>query len=643
MLYSKFKINIAAGILLMCIVTTGCSKFLDIVPDDGIAKLENAFTMRSEAQRYLYTCYSYMPHDGEVGTDPAILAGDEYWSIIDPPTAVYNDNAFRIARGLQNPVNPLAGQYWTSLYQAIRQCNIFLENVVTVPDLPEWEKLQWIAEAKFLKAYYHFYLVRMYGPIPVIRENLPISARPDEVKVSRNTVDECFDYIVELINEALPDLPLIIVNPTDELGRISRPIAAAWKAKVLVTAASPLFNNNSDQVTLVNRDGTKLFSTDLEPDEVTAKWETAVIACREAIRMCHETEHALYGYQTLATLSDTIKQEMTIRNAFTEKWNSGIIWANTQSRGTSATQQLSAQNLDPNFSDNWTLYAELQPPIKIAEMYYTDHGVPIEEDKDWQGLNPFALRRSADPQRYYLKKDYTTIQLHFDREPRFYASLGFDGGLWYGQRIYGNNPDEYFSIQCRIGGLQQKRLTNVGPFTGYYWKKCVHFENVQNTVTSYSVTLYPWPIMRLADLYLLYAEAINEVEGPNGANSAELFEYIDRVRAAAGLRGVKYSWDNYTSNKKYETREGMRQIIQRERLIELSLEGQRFWDLRRWKTAPDEYAKGIKGYKINESDPAKFYQPVLLFDQKFAVKDYFWPINISVIENNRNIVQNTGW
>jgi hypothetical protein len=584
-----------------------------------------------------------MPRDG-VESDPAIMAGDEYWSIVESTAPVFSDVAFRIARGLQNSTAPLCGQ-WDNLYRGIRDCNIFLEKIGTVPDILELERLQWAAEVKFLKAYYHFYLLRMYGPIPLIKVNLPISATPDEVKVSRNTTDECFDYIVQLLSEAIPDLPPIIINPTEEMGRITKPIAAALKAKVLVTAASPLFTNNNDQATLANKDGTKLFSVGLDPSAVIAKWDSAVVACREAIQICHDADLALYRYQTLSGLSDTIKQEMTIRSAFTEKWNSGIIWSNSQtSYSIPYTQRLATPNLDAvKFPDNWDMYGCLNPPIKIAEMYYTDHGVPIDEDKDWQGVDPFALRKGTDMERYYIKKDYTTIQLHFNREPRFYASLGFDGGMWYGQRVYGNNPDEYLYVSCRIGGLQQKRLTNVGPFTGYYWKKCVHFENVQQTTTSATITPYPWPILRLADLYLLYAEAINEAEGPNGANSSELFKYIDTVRSVAGLRGVKYSWDNYTSYKKYENQEGMRQIIRRERMIELALEGQRFWDLRRWKTAPEEYAKGIKGYKVNESDPAKFYQPVLLFDQKFAIRDYFWPIATGVIENNRNIVQNIGW
>lgn len=644
MLSIKQKISRTVYILSCILAFGSCSKFLDVVPDDGIPTLENAFNMRSEARKYLYTCYSYMPHDGEVGVDPAILGGDEYWTIIDAIDAPYSDAVFRIARGLQNASSPLVGQYWTNIYRGIRDCNIFLENAASVPDLPEWEKLQWIAEVKFLKAYYHFYLVRMYGPIPLVKENLPITATPEEVKVSRNTVDECFDYIVELLNEAIPDLPVIIVNPNDEMGRITRPAAAALKAKVLVTAASPLFLNNRDQSTLVNKDGTQLFSVGLEPAAVTARWDSAVVACREAIQICHEADIVLYQYQTVSALSDTVLRELTIRNAFTEAWNSGMIWANSQSRSTAATQRLASPNLDATrYPDEWLLYGNLNPPLKIAEMYYTSNGVPIEEDKSWQGVDPYELREGTDAERYYIRKGYTTIQLHFDREPRFYASLGFDGGLWYGQRIYGNNPDEYLYIACRYGGVQQKRSERNGPITGYFWKKCVHFQNVQTGMGALTTELYPWPIIRLADLYLLYAEAINEAEGPNGANSSELFKYIDLVRAQAGLESVKYSWDEYTNNKKYDTQEGMREIIRRERLIELSLEGQRFWDIRRWKTAPTEYAKGIMGYLVTERDPAKFYQRTLLADQKFAIKDYFWPIAISVIENNRNIVQNTGW
>jgi hypothetical protein len=627
---------------LLCFAS--CNNYLDLVPDDGIASLDNAFTLRVEAKKYLYTCYSYMPHDGDVGLNPAILGGDEMWTLVDAvENTDFNSIMLGISRGFQNAGNPI-GEYWTSLYQGIRACNIFLENVEKVPDLDAFERVQWIAEVNFLKAYYHFYLVRMYGPVPIVRENLSIDASPAEVRVSRTPADECFDYIVELLDEAMPDLPLEILSIADELGRITQPIAAALKAKVLVTAASALFNGNYDQATLVNKDGTKLFNPEVKKE----KWDAAVVACREAIEICHKANIHLYHYNAAGReLSDTLKLDLTLRNLFTEKWNSEVIWAETLTpSAVNKTLQLNATaSLSTPYYYNPQVASQLQPTIKIAKLYYTNHGIPIDEDKFWTASNLYALRTGTDAEKYYIKKDYTTVELHFNREPRFYANLGFDGGIWYGQGRLSNNPDELYYIPCRGDGTLHKPASAMGPFTGYYWKKAVWYQNTINGLTGndYSWTRYPWIIMRLADLYLLYAEAINEAEGPDGANSADLFRYINEVRTRAGLEEVKDSYDKYAKNVLYNNQTGMRQIIHRERLIELSLEGQRFWDLRRWKEAPDEYQKPMEAYKVTEADPEKFYQRVVVNQQNFSVKDYFWPIQTSVIENNPNIKQNIGW
>src|SRR3546814_18733723 len=86
----------------------------------------------------------------------------------------------------------------SQLFKGIRDCNIFMENIDKVPDMDDMEKDRWKAEAKFLKAYYHFWLLRLYGPIPVIRENIPISAGPEDVKVVREPVDAVVDYIVQI-------------------------------------------------------------------------------------------------------------------------------------------------------------------------------------------------------------------------------------------------------------------------------------------------------------------------------------------------------------------------------------------------------------------------------------------------------------
>src|SRR5690606_18458533 len=149
--------NIKLTILTLCTtLSVSCEKYLDIVPDDGLATLESAFSMRSTAIRYLYTCYGFLTSEGDLDGDHGYMIGDELWSVIDRRESggTWQGGLFDIARGLQNASNPI-GDDWGGLYEGIRACNILIENADNVPDLPEWEKRQWIAEAKFLKAYYH--------------------------------------------------------------------------------------------------------------------------------------------------------------------------------------------------------------------------------------------------------------------------------------------------------------------------------------------------------------------------------------------------------------------------------------------------------------------------------------------------------
>ena len=182
--------------------------------------------------------------------------------------------------------------------------------------------------------------------------------------------------------------------------------------------------------------------------------------------------------------------------------------------------------------------------------------------------------------------------------------------------------------------------TNYGTVTGYYIKKFVHFQNVIGTGANYSVTTYPWPLIRLADLYLMYAEALNEANGPN----QDVYDAINIVRKRADLPAVEVAWSTYSTNpNKYANKNGLREIIQRERLIELAFESQRFWELRRWKLAAQELNNPITGWDIMQNVPQDYYRPITIFNQNFSAKNYFWPIRDSNIEANRNLVQNLGW
>ncbi|MGY3052054.1 hypothetical protein ACVWYG_000241 [Pedobacter sp. UYEF25] len=616
---------------LFLAVLSSCKKFLDVVPDN-VATIDNAFTLRAQAKKFLYTCYSFLPRNGQLGDDPAMVGGDELWEI--PERGAF----LEMAKGFQSKVGPL-GDRWTQMYQGIRDCNIFLENITKVPDMQPEEKTRWIAEVKFLKAYYHFYLVRMYGPIPLIKTNLPISADVNEVKVFRDPVDSCFNYITKLLNEAASGLPLVVNSPATEDGRITLPIALALKAKILVTAASPLFNGNTDQSALKNPNGTPLFNTTFSQ----IKWDSAAVACKRAIDVCTSAGMKLYIYNPAFqqyAVSDAIKTQLSLNGAITEKWNNEVIWANTQSN-TANLQRLTSSWWDPRYLDGVITRGELSPPLKIAEMFYSENGVPINEDKSYNYTGRYQLRVSGDDDKLLVHKGYTTIGLHFNREPRFYADLGFDGGIYYGHGRYDDSDfNGLFYLEGKFKQKNGKGKYGYNTVTGYNLKKLINFQNVIGSSSDYSVIDYPYPIMRLSDLYLLYAEALNESAGP----VADVNKYVDLVRARAGLPTVAVSWTNFSTNPiKYLNKDGMRSIIHQERLIELCFESQRLWDLRRWKDSATELNKQILGWDLTQTEPISYYRTTVIYNQSFGAKDYFWPIDENYIVNNRNLVQNLGW
>ena len=628
-----------------------CNKYLDVVPDDGIATIETAFNLRSTAIRYLGTCYSYMTKEGVPASDYAMLTGDEMWDlvgrVVTNTSARVPNTLFNIARGFQSATT-VYGNDWASMYEGIRCCDILIDNVGTVPDLEEWEMNQWIAEAKFLKAYFHFNLVRKWGPVPVIRHSLPIDASVDEVRVYRDPVDTCFNYILELLDEAMPDLPLVNQS-TDEYGRITRTACAGLKARVATYAASPLFNGNEEEASLVDGKGTRLFPSKTDAEKLE-RWQYAMKACEEAISVCEQANIKLYSDEEVSKtyrLSDTLKMDLTLRGAFCERWNSEIIWGNTQT--SSSSLSVFQQLVMPNFTDyqhSLAGYKFIGVPLKIAEQFYTKNGLPISNDESWTDLNTMDLRDGDSANKYYIRQGYTTVQLNFDREPRFYSTLGFDGGLWLG--CLGNyndlSPEQVYYVDCRIGGHLAKTGSETGPVTGYFPKKLIPYRCIVTATNSFTGYYYAWPMMRLSDLYLLYAECINEAEGPDGAHSAQLYECINAIRSRAGIPDVKTSWDEYSNRPGYYgTQAGMRAIIHQERLNELCFESQRFWDIRRWKEAPTEYQKGIWGFNIVGSSPEDYYVKTFIAEQSFGIKDYFWPLKTSDIEVNPNLVQNIGW
>lgn len=620
--------------LLAMLLLLGSCNYLEVVPDN-VATINSAFTMRSSAEKFLFTCYSYLPQEGHYGLNPATLIADELWSMED------TWHSMLINKGFQNVVTPYHS-YWSgvegapNLFMAIRDCNIFLENIDNVLELSAEENARWKAEVKFLKAYYHFYLIRMYGPIPIIRENMPISAGVEEVQISREPVDVGIDYVLTLLDEAIPNLPETIDAAAIEAGRITSLIAQAVKAQVLVLAASPMYNGNTDFANFVAPDGQHYFNQNYDKE----KWRVAAEAIKLAIDRAHATGRKLYYYSdndpNAAIVSIETNLKMNFRNAYTQKWNPEIIWGNTLSLV--AGQAAAQARLDGNTVGLASTRSNLAVTLKMTEMYYSKNGVPIDEDKHYDYGGRFGLGIGDAAHRYYIREGYTTANMHFNREPRFYASLGFDGAIWYGQGKKDERDLWYVAAKTgQFSGLVQSGFNNI---TGIWPKKLVNPENVYSATTNYTIVNYPNPNIRLTDLYLLYAEALNEYYGP----TPEVFEYLDKVRERSGLEGVVASWNNHSVNpSKPSSQDGLRNIIHQERAIELAFEGKRFWDLQRWKKGVAELNFSVQGWNVTQRDASDFFTPITLHERKFNQRDYFWPIRELDLVVNKNLVQNPGW
>ena len=632
-------------IIVIAIVTTACADFMDVIPDN-IATIDHIFANRVQAENYLLTCYTYLP-EYATANEPGMALGDAIW--YHKEVNAWPQTWWDLMRFGNNVTSPYYN-YWGGRYVGIRVCNNFLENVDKATDVNSIEKARWTAEAKFIKAFHHFWLLQMYGPIPIVRENLPINVSTEEISVYRDPVDDVVDYIVQLIDEAVPDLPRRIDSEASELGRITQPIALSVKAKVLVTAASPLFNGNTAYAQFKDKKGRVLFNQDTSAETKRRKWERAATACKNAIDTCKLAGHRLYEFSgNNLPISDDTKSVVQCSQIVTDKWNTEHIWG--KSFGGARINptngfSLQAITMPRLHSDHqYAVFPVFVPTLKVAEMFYTKNGVPIDEDKEYDYAGRYELQTleaSDTYHRYLLQPNRETAKLHQNREHRFYGSMGVDGGWWFG---VGRNDDmNQWPLNFKYSQMEGGQIgTERYSVTGFYIKKLASYLNTYSGQTIVPIR-YDWPIFRLADLYLLCAEALNECLNDGEVPSDEVYYWIDEVRMRAGLDKVVPSWEKFSLYpERCKTKEGMRRIIQQERNIELAFEAHRFWDLRRWGLAMEYFTQPIQGWDVSGRTNEDFYQVVHLDNIKYTLRDIFWPIHEGELRTNRNLVQNPGW
>jgi hypothetical protein len=646
------------GMMVFGLILPSCSNYLNVVPDNTLT-LEEIFTKKETAYEGLAKVYSYIPFESDTHNTTWTL-GDEYVGRLD-----YNDDmgslkAIRIMRGLQIVSAPELG-CWSGtvggkpLYQGINQCEIFLHYIDLVKDMSDQEIKDWKAQVKFLKAYYCFLLVQRYGPI-VLPSGTVIdpSASSASLFQPRAKVDSCFNFIINLMNEVIPDLSER-ADPANNAGQVDQIAAKAIKARVLLFRASPFFNGNKEYFgDFYDHDGQPFFPMDVDKN----KWKDAIDAITEAITIAEANGRGIYTYQKLPYLYDTDAFEQNRQNMQTlydnrmvvcDPWNKELVWGYTNLNYYGEGELSSSTNMrlpngygdgvtnTPSFSWQW-----MAATYQVLSRYYTKNGLPTNEDLTFDQSKMFNVvttpgqsEPAYKPLWGIMQPGCETIQMYLNREPRFYANMAITGGYWRTHSVRINT----MMYNGKDGGKNSYVSTDYY-CTGIGLKKFVHPESTsgawQRTVK------YPYPIVRMADLYLMKAEALNEYSGP----SQEVYDLINKVRKRAGIPNVETVWSDATLAKtvnKHKTQTGLRDIILQERGIELAFEGSRFWDMLRYKRAVQEFSTPISGWNYNGTAAQTFFILQPWQARKFTIRDCLWPIDLNEMNTNGNLIQNPGW
>lgn len=620
--------------LSFLLLLTSC-EYLDVVPE-GKATQDDIWKTTQQAEKYRYYMRTYMPNLIGYDWSPDQFAGDDmitggvgttYW--FSSKSLIYGEeNANVTYFGRWAPYSTSGGTNY-DIYRGIRYAFYLLDNVYKVPAISPENADRYAGEAWYLIGYYHQLLLEYYGPIILVKRYIPNDAPDSEIFVPRSPYDECVKYIAECYDKAAELLPETVIDT--ELGLPTRMSALSYKARLLLYAASPLVNGNSDYVGFDNHDGTPLMNTTYDPE----KWKKAMEAAAEAISVAEKFNSEL-GRQNFmlytsadSSLPNDERGRRNYRDAFTkEHWNGlEFIEAKGDRGGCQTLQQLMGPRpIANNMSLGWKTTSV--PTMEAVEMYYTKNGLPWEDDPETKDIDPYAYNAEAG-----------TVNLHLYKEPRFYASVGYDRGTY---EIDGKE----ITLYLRGGELHGSTLKETDEYqscTGYLCQKWIPKASTYSIPSnSFSFYYYAYPYLRLPELYLSYAEADFEY---NGSLSTQSLEYINLVRKRCGLPTFQASWALAGG---IPTGQKLRKVLHQERSIEFLFEGRRFHDLRRWKEAPEVMNKQPRSWNRDGKTAEEFYQ-VIEANQGGRVrifespKSYWMAVPMSEINKNPNLVQNPGY
>lgn len=667
----------------ICGLTLMLGSCADVLDADHYFKdrmtIEEVFTDRDYSEQWLANAYYYLTVNN---TDVSSKKYNAFCFADDMYYGDTNDRYKRLKNG-EYDENFLQGS-WIDAYKGIRQASIFILNIDMNGQMTAEERADYKAQARFVRAYYYWLLLRKYGPIPLIPdEGIDYTKEYDDLGLPRNSYNECAEYIANEMLLAAKDLPLS--RSALYIARPTRGAALATRAKALLYSASPINNprpgDKEKFADMVNWDGKHLIQQEYDDQ----KWAIAAAAARDVIELnqydlyhagVRRTESAMSGFPaTIAPPDDGDFSLQTWPNGWRDidpfesyraifngslaaSDNPELIFTRGQNLAEESVSQMVLYQLPP-LGNGFNTHGITQ---KQCDAYYMNNGTdcPGKDIEIGRGTPGSKRAEGFVTREEEMAKLYPELDVHAEgvskqyvqREPRFYASVAFNGSTWY---FLNRSQQHEKNLQVFYYRGSGNGYTNTEYWlrTGIGVKKFVH-PNDCHWGNDPKITQYIQkkvdPAIRYADILLMYAEALNEVEGTyniaswDGAATYSVKRDIDEIKR--GTRPVRCR-AGLPDFKDYGDKDKMRANIKRERQIELMGEGQRYYDLRRWKDAEEEESLPIYGCNtlLTIDQRELFHVPVEVssLPTNFSRKMYFWPISHQELKRNKKLTQNPGW
>jgi hypothetical protein len=589
----------------MALGVTSCKKYLDQVPDD-VLTIDDIFKSKTNTDNFLANLYFLLPNEheqrftGNENSGPWNAATDESkytWSFN------YTNN---MNVGAWTSSDGEVGTYWDSYYKAIRNASYFIQNIdgANSIEVTAGFKKQYKAEARALRAMYYFFLVRTYGPVIMLGETpIDINASADELKLKRSPMDSCIAFIVRELDNAAADLGAAVPGGK-EFGRITSGVAKAYKVEALLLAASPLFNGNTDYADFKNKgENDALINQAYD----ATKWDKAATAAHDFITTYVPSQYSLFKE---SNDDPFVAAYLSCRDVMTTDWNNEWIYARANSGSYMCYDRTPFHAGLPADAHGAGAHGATQA---MVDAYFMANGLPITA-----AGSGYVATGFSNFQAPFDDEVRSTYNQWTNREPRFYVGITYNNSYW----LYQTGSDPIVTNMESSGNSGRGQSTSDVSSTGYIVRKDVApNDNSRGAL-----------MLRLANIYLDYAEALNE----SNPASADILKYLNLIRERAGV--PQYG----TTIPVPASQADMREAIRAERRVELAFESVRYFDTRRWKIAETTNNGPVYGMDMSQSGTS-FYKKTVIETRIFKPKDYLFPIPNQQVLINSNLLQNPGW